>query len=182
MKKVIFFCLSLLAITAGAQAQTETLTLRAVKKGEEPKEVMDAIKQDFPAAVVSDLKILPAKLYGERWSIALDDKLDGGPVDRYQVNIKETGESYKAVYDKSGKLLSSKWTVNEAQLPSEVTASIATKYPDWTIIKDQEKIDYKAGAVKEAYRVEIQKDKMHRGLFVDNSGKIVKDIHLKHLK
>jgi len=47
-----------------AQMNSETLTLRPVKKGEEPKEVMNAIRKDFPKAIVSDLNFLPAKLYG----------------------------------------------------------------------------------------------------------------------
>lgn len=174
MKTIIFFCLSLLAITA-AQAQSETLTLKAVKKGEEPKEVMDAIKQDFPKAIVRNLNILPGKLYGERWSLSFDDKLDGVTPDFYLVNLREDNETYKAVYDKDGKLKSSRFIINQAQLPKEITSAIAAKYPDWTIIRDREKITYNEGIVKEAVHVEIQKDKMYRSLFLDSSGKLLKD-------
>jgi hypothetical protein len=181
MKKLIFFCLSLLVITA-AQAQTETLTLRAVKKGEEPKEVMDAIKQDFPNAIVRDLSMLPGKLYGERWSLSFDDRLDGALPDFYLVNLKEGSETYKAVYDKAGNIKSSKFIINQAQLPKEVTSTIAAKYPDWTIIRDREKITYNEGTVKDAIHVEIQKDKMYRSLFLDNNGKLLKDALLRRSK
>ena len=181
MKKIIFFCLSLLAITA-AQAQTETLTLKAVKKGEEPKEVMDAIKQDFPKAIVRDLNILPGKLYGEHWSLSLDDKLDGSSPDFYVVSLKEDNETYKAVYDNAGNIKSSKFVIKQAQLPKEITSAISAKYPDWTIVRDQEKITYNEGTVKDAIHVEIQKDNMYRSLFFDSSGKLLKDALLKRSK
>jgi hypothetical protein len=181
MKKIIFFCLSLLAITA-AQAQTETLTVKAVKKGEAPKEVMDAIKQDFPKAIVGDLNMLPSKLYGEQWSIVLDDQSDGPSFDVYQVSLKEAGETYKAVYDKDGNLKSSKTVINQAQLPTEVTSTIAAKYPDWTIIKDREKITYHGGTLREAIHVQIQKDKMYRSLFLDSDGNLLKDVILRRSK
>ena len=62
MKKLFFFFMCFMIGMVMAQAQSETLTVKAVKKGEEPKEVMDAIKQDFPKAIVGDLSVLPAKL------------------------------------------------------------------------------------------------------------------------
>jgi hypothetical protein len=181
MKKIIFFCLSLLVMTA-AQAQTETLTVKAVKKGKEPAEVMDAIKQDFPKAIVGDLNMLPGKLYGEQWSLSLDDRLDGALPDLYLVSLNEGTQTYKAVYDKDGKIKSSKFVINQAKLPKEITSAIATRYPDWTIIRDREKITYNEGVVKEAIRVEIQKDKMYRGLFFDSSGKLLKDVLLRRSK
>ena len=178
MKKIFFFCLVLLAGMTFAQAQiaSETLTIKAVKKGEEPKKVMDAVKKDFPKAIVTDLAILPAKLYGELWSVSLNDNLNGTTPDLYQVNLKETNEVYKAVYDKDGNIKSSKLVIKQAQLPKEVTSTIAIKYPDWTIIKDLEKITNKEGKVKEVYHVGIQKDKKHRSLFLDTGGKLIKDV------
>lgn len=184
MKKSILFSLFLLAGIAGANAQieSETITVKAVKKGEEPKAVMDAIKQDFPKTIIADLNILPGKLYGEQWSISVDDKLHGASPDNYLVTLKEKNETFRAVYDKTGQLRSSKHIIEQTQLPGEVTSAIAAKYPDWTIVKDSEKITYKEGKTKEAYKVEIQKDKTRRNLFLSNSGSIVKDIALRHAK
>lgn len=165
-----------------AQVKTETLTLKPVKKGEEPKEVMDGIKQDFPKAIVGDLSMLPAKLYGEQWSASLQNNLDGTTPDFYHVSMKEGNEHYKAVYNKSGKLISSKTVVKNTQLPKEITATIAKKYPDWTIVFDSEKITYKRGKIKEATSVEIQKEKMYRLLFMDSGGTLIKDVLLKSSK
>jgi hypothetical protein len=161
--------------SAMAQLGYETLTVKAVKKGEEPKAVMDAIKQDFPKAIVGDLSFLPAKLYGEQWSIDLKEDLDRSNPDLYLVSLKEANDSYKAVYDKSGKVLSSKTTIKQTQLPTEVTKAISAKYPDWKIVNDREKITYKKNYLKEVYHVQIQENNMNRSLFLDNSGKLIKD-------
>ncbi len=178
MKTIFFSCLFLLAGIAFAQAQiaSETLTIKPVKKGEEPKEVMEAIKQDFPKAIVQNLSILPAKLYGEYWSVYRDDNLSGKTPAFYVVYLKETNELYRALYDKHGNIKSSKFIIKQAQLPKEVTSTVAKKYPDWKIINDLEKITSKDGKTKEVYHVGIEKNKMHRSLFLDNSGKLIKDV------
>lgn len=175
MKKLIFTFVCIIAGLAMAQAQTETLTLKAVKKGEEPAAVMNAIKHDFPKAIVDDLRLLPAKLYGEQWSVNLQGDLGGNAPDSYLVNMKIGNENYKAVYDKAGKLISSKTIIKEAALPSEITKTISSKYPSWKIENDRERISYKKGSLKEAYHVQIHQSNRHRSLFFDGTGKILKD-------
>ncbi|MBL0742721.1 hypothetical protein [Chryseolinea lacunae] len=175
---LIFACMAA-GLAAQAQSNTETFLLTRVKKGEEPTAVMTAIKQDFPKAIVGDLNILPAKLYGERWSVNLDDHLNGATPDFYMVNMKEAGEQYKAVYDKNGNLVSSKTVLKKADLPEEVSAAIHQKYPDWSIVNDREKITTHQGAVREVFHVEIHKNKQHRNLFVNPDGTMAKDA-LRH--
>jgi hypothetical protein len=184
MKKITMFCLGLLVISSASHAQieSETLTVKAVKKGAEPKEVMDAVKKDFPVAIVSNLSMLPGKLYGERWSVVMDDKLDGNPPDMYLVTLKEGNDHYKAVYDKAGKIKSSKIVIKQTQLPKDVLNTIQNKYSDWTIVKDLEKITYKDGLTREAFHVEIQKDKMYRHLFLSADGTLIKDVLERHSK
>lgn len=182
MKKLTLFLVCAVAgVVAYAQSSTETFTAKAVKKGEEPQAVMDAVKKDFPKAIVGDLNVISPKLYGEQWSINFDDKTNGSAPEYYHVMLKEGNAQYAAYYNKAGKLISSKTYLNNEQLPTEITSAITSKYPDWTIIKDSEKMTYKEGSMKEAYRVVIQKDKMHRSLLMDGNGKIVKDKSLKHL-
>lgn len=162
--------------------QSETLELTAVKKGEEPKAVMDAVNKDFPKAIVKDIVVLPSKLYGEQWSVSDANNLDGSSVLYYQVSVTETNETSKAVYNKSGKLLSSKVIIKETQLPSQISSAITKKYAGWKIVNDREKITYKNEKLKEVYKVEIEKDKMYRSLFIDAAGTIHKDVLLKHSK
>jgi hypothetical protein len=175
MKNLIVCCLCLAAGSVMAQVNSETLTLKAVKKGEEPEQVMKAIQEHFPKAVVSDLSFLPAKLYGEQWSVNLEDDSNGTPADLYQVSGKEGNERFKAVFDASGKEISSMRIINQAQLPTEVASAIAERYPSWKVVDDQEKVTYQHGRLKEAYHVRIQENKTTRSLLIDNDGKIVKD-------
>ena len=164
----------LMAGIAMAQAQSETLTLKAVKKGQEPKEVMDGIKQDFPQAIVGDLNFLPSLMYGEHWSADLKNDLNGAAIDYYQVSLKEKNESFTAAYDKTGKLLSSKTMIKNGKLPAQITSAINSKYPSWKVTGDSEKIIYKNGVLKESYRVQINEAKMYRSLFFDGIGKLLK--------
>lgn len=179
MKKLILILLCALTGTVVAQAQNETLVLKPVKKGEEPQAVMAAIKKDFPKAIVGDLGFLPAKLYGEEWSADFKDNLNGAP-DLYRVNLKEGNETYSAVYDRAGNVISSITIIKKAELPKEVTKAIATKYPGWKIVNDLEKIAYKKGTAKEAFHVQIQESKMNRHLLLSGSGKFLKDKLINH--
>lgn len=183
MKKLtLFLVCAVVGGAAYAQNQTEMFTAKAVKKGEEPQAVVDAINQDFPKAIVGDLNVIPAKLYGEKWAVNFDDRSNGTPAEYYHVSLKEGKSQYSAYYNKDGKLISSKTYLSNAQLPSEVTSAINSKYADWTIVKDSEKMAYRDGKVKEAYHVEIQRDKKHRNLLIDNSGKVLKDTPQGHSK
>ena len=175
MKKLILLCFCLSAGQTFAQGQTKILTLRAVKKGEAPQAVMDAIKQNFPKAIVGDLSILPAKLYGEFWSVDFQDNSRGTAPGFYLVKLKDLKEHFKAVYDQDGKLLSSKTVILEAQLPKKVIATITNKYPGWAIINKLEKItSEESSSVKEVYHVEVQRGKLYKTLFLDKKGNLIK--------
>ena len=87
---------------------------------------------------------------------------------------------FRAAYDKSGKMLSSKTIIEKAKLPIEVTNAVSTKYPLWKIVNDREKITYTKGSLKEVYHVEINQDKMYRNLFIDNTGQVIKDEQRRH--
>lgn len=179
MKKLILVILFALSGMVMVHAQSETLILKPVKKGEEPKAVMDAIKKDFPKAIVGDLTFLPAKLYGEQWSADFESNMNSAP-DLYRVKLKEGTATYNAIYDKSGNVISSMTIIKMAQLPKEITKGIATKYPGWKIVNDVEKITYRKGAAKEAFRVQIQENKLHRSLLLNGSGNILKDKLMNH--
>jgi hypothetical protein len=102
--KTTFACMLCLCLTVGAWAQsTETVTITPVKKGEEPQAVMNAIRNDFPQAIVTELGFLPTVLYGEQWNVRTDGAVaKNADTQYYQVNIREGQDSYKALYDKAG--------------------------------------------------------------------------------
>lgn len=174
MKKLILLFVYLIAGHVITHGQTKILNLKAVRKGEEPKEVMDAIQQHFPKAIVEDLRILPAKLYGEHWLVDIEDYSKGTTPEFFLVNLKDKNEHFKAVYDPSGKLLSSKTTILESKLPVKVTSAIASQYPGWMIVNTIEKITTKESIFKEAYHVEIQKGQLFKTLFFDNNGNTIR--------
>ncbi len=174
MRKLLLLCTFQIAGHMLAHGQTKILNLKAVRKGEEPKEVMTAIDHNFPKAIVEDLQILPAKLYGEHWLVDIEDNSRGTIPEFYLVNLKDAKEHFKAVYDPSGKLLSSKITIIETQLPSKVTSAIAQQYPGWIIINSLEKIITHESRVKEVYHVELQKGQKFKTLFFDNNGTTIK--------
>ena len=174
MKKLVLLCTYLMAANMLAYCQTKILNLKAVRKGEEPKEVMKAIQRNFPKALVEDLQILPAKLYGEHWRVDFQDDSKSTSPEYYLVNLKDEKEHFKAVYDSSGKLLSSKTTIIESKLPMKVTSAIASRYPGWVIVNTIEKITTEENSIKEVYHVEVQKDQLFKTLFFDKNGNIVK--------
>ncbi len=109
MKKSII-ALWLLCLAPGVMAQQqEKLTLTKVKKGDEPKAVVDAVNKDFPGALTRELSFLPPKLYGEEWFVDLtSDQLDHADFYQVHVKVKQDNADYTAVYDGNGKLLSSR--------------------------------------------------------------------------
>ena len=186
MKTTFVFMLGLcLAIGACAQS-TETVTITPVKKGEEPKAVMNAIRNDFPQAIVTELGFLPTVLYGEQWNVRTDGVAAAKNADTqfYQVNIREGSDNYKALYDKDGNLHFSKRIIKHAELPQAVIDAVAAAHPDYKIINDREKITSDAdGKLNIVYHVTIQK-KEHgilRGMFIDPTGKVIREIHPRKL-
>jgi hypothetical protein len=186
MKTTFVFMLGLcLAIGAWAQS-TETVTITPVKKGEEPQAVMNAIRNDFPQAIVTELGFLPTVLYGEQWNVRTDGVAAAKNADTqfYQVNIREGSDNYKALYDKDGNLHFSKRIIKHAELPQAVIDAVAAAHPDYKIINDREKITSDAdGKLNIVYHVTIQK-KEHgilRGMFIDPTGKVIREIHPRKL-
>lgn len=172
MKKI--FVVLWLGYALGAAAQEETVTIRKVKKGEEPQVVMDAIKSDFPKAVEKSMAFLPGKLYGNEWNVTTEgERLD--ELNFYQVEIKDGNTIYTAVYDRNGKLLSSKQIVDPAKMPPMVQATVK-KFAGWHVDNTSEEIKYNGKVVTQVYRVKLQKGQKgveHKIVFIDPAGNIV---------
>ncbi len=170
MKKLTLI-IGLLCLTIGVIAQQEQLTVTKVKHGEEPKVVMSAIKNDFPNAVSKNFSFLPAKLYGKEWNVQLEgDALENATY--YLVGIKAGKTEYTAVYDKDGKLMSSKQVIENAKLPRPVNETIK-KFEGWHIDAATELIKYNgAKTITDIYKIKIQKGAEHRVIFLDPEGHI----------
>lgn len=170
MKKSVLIII-LLCLAMGAIAQQEQLTITKVKHGEEPKAVMNAIKSDFPNSVSRNFAFLPAKLYGKEWNVQLEgDAMESATY--YQALIKSGKTEYTAVYDKDGKLMSSKYVIENAKLPKPVNETIK-KFEGWHIDAATELIKYNgAKTITDTYKIKIQKGIEHRVIFLDPEGHI----------
>jgi hypothetical protein len=158
-------------------AQMVTADLVPIKKGEEPKAVLNTLKKDFPQATPSEFNFISSLLYGQKWS----EMVSGDVPDNMQlveVKVKEKKGNYEILFDKNGKVLKIKDFVKNADLPLAITKDIKQMYPAYKLVNDSEKIragkDEKAYAV---YRVEIQNPAkgQKRNLFFDNSGKLLRE-------
>ena len=169
--KTKFLTLWLVCWALGAMAQEEILAITPVKKGDEPKVVMDAIKTDFPNGISKDLAFLPAKLYGKEWNAQLAGNNDED-IQFYQVLIAEKDVQYTAVYNKDGKQLSSKEMIKTSRLPSSVIATVK-KFSDWKMIESHEVIKTKGSKARVYYKVKLQKGVEHKSVFIDPQGNIL---------
>ncbi|MFM7327209.1 MAG: hypothetical protein ACKO3B_00605, partial [Bacteroidota bacterium] len=79
--------------------------------------------------------------------------------------------TFTGVYDKNGKLLSSKQMMDYASLPKPVHDAVK-QYADWHVDHAHEYIKYNARKSTDVYRVKIQKGGSHKFLFIDPTGKI----------
>jgi hypothetical protein len=175
MKKLIL-ALWLGCWALGVAAQVETLKIAKVKKGEEPKAVMDAIKNDFPKFIAKDLSFLPPKLYGEEWNISTEGNADNSSINFYQITLKEEkGDYYTAIYDKNGKLLSSKQEIDNSKLPKEVSETISKFIATgWHVDRTHDIIKYTGGnKISDTYKVKLEKGIEHKILFLDLKGNII---------
>ena len=171
--KTLFIMLGLSCLTLVITAQE--LKITKVKKGEEPKTVMNAIDRDFPKSISEDLSFLPSKLYGSEWNVDLQGDLSS-EVNFYQVKIKQGNTSYTAVYDREGILMSSMQIIESVNL-SHAAKETLKKFNGWHIDKTSEIIQYKKRGEKQTmsdtYRVKLQKDAEHKIVFLDLAGNIV---------
>jgi hypothetical protein len=162
----------LICLALGASAQQKTLAIEKVKKGEEPKAVIDAVNKEFPQSITKDLSFLPAELYGQEWNVNVTgDEFEKSVL--YQVQIKHGNTDYTAVYDKDGKLLSSKQLIHRAKLPAEVMATIK-KFTGWHIDDTHELIKYNGNkTITDTYKVKLEKGVEHKIVFLDPKGNII---------
>ncbi|GAB3853854.1 hypothetical protein GCM10028822_23120 [Hymenobacter terrigena] len=174
---------SLSAAWAQEPTEAEAVTIIHVKKGEEPQKVMSALQKDFPGSIVKDVSTIPGTLYGQEWSIN-EEKPAAGQANAtyYQVNASSKGMAYTAVYDKNGNLLSSRKVLKNTALPIDAAKNVATQFPGWLIVGDQEKLTVHNQHDKVAYRVIIKKGQEEKKVFLDGDGHITRVVKKNRIR
>ncbi|HEX5171862.1 MAG TPA: hypothetical protein VFW11_21935 [Cyclobacteriaceae bacterium] len=180
MKKLILpIAMSLILGTGYAQ---ESVGLAPIKKGAEPKAVLNALKEEFPQATASEFNFISRELYGQKWSETEDGSQLNGSLKYLQVTVKDKNNDYQQViFDEHGKVINVKEFIKHADLPAEITKALKAKYPECKLLKDSERISTgKANKATAIYRLEIQTGPKgeKRNLFYDNGGKLLRDAHV----
>ncbi|MDJ1500323.1 hypothetical protein [Xanthocytophaga agilis] len=177
MKKLIFCILSLITLLSGLPSiaqNEEQVTLRVVKKNQEPKAVLDAIKKDFPTAISRSLSFLPEKDFGQQWTVESNKAISTVDINYYQVEVKTKDAIQTAVYDKSGNLLRIRKVIKNGKLPDQVRSTVS-KFDGWQMIGNEEQItDDKQYTI--FYKIRLKKGISRKTLFLDPTGQIKKDL------
>ncbi len=171
---------------AGVQAQNltekETVTIAHVRKGEEPQQVLETLKNDFSEAIVKDMTLLPSALHGKEWAITEQEILSPhADVNFYQVQASGKNVNLSAIYNKQGQLISYREHLKHAELPPFVKKTLDNQFPGYQIAKSQERIRVEAGKEKIAYKVALVSGKKHRIVFLDGQGKVTRTAKPLHI-
>ncbi|WP_041615919.1 hypothetical protein [Spirosoma linguale] len=176
--KTILFALVLFDLTSGvvlAQGPGDkVVTIARVKKGEEPQEVMTILKNDFPDAIVKDIAFLPKALNNREWAVKELDNSGSADVRFYDVQASSDNMKFEAVYDRTGKLLSFKETLNQATLPEPVMNTLNEQFSGWRVLGNQERLKINSKTTKIVYRVELAKAKTEKHVYLDDNGKVLR--------
>ena len=169
MKKLALIFLVAVQSVAGC-SQLNNLRFHKVKKREESVAVLNSVRAQFPDAEVSRLSFVPYEIYCEEWNVCFESVLLN-EIRLYKVRLKQGEKEFTNVYDKKGKIVSSRTIFYFNALPQEVRNSI-NNFKDWRPDHTHEYIQYNAKNKIEMYRVKLQKGAERKIIFIDPQGNI----------
>ncbi len=180
MKKLIF---STVMIGLSAQAFSQDVVYEErIKKEEIPAAVIESVTTDFPGYTMEEFTAVPIEYVDDyawvnRNARSIDD------YDTFEIDLDGKGTDITATYDRHGNLLNSAEHLKNAVPPVAVRDAVEKGYPGWTITKDVYNMQqFKAGKMKQHYRIEIMKDGKKMRINTDASGKILNTskMHKRH--
>lgn len=169
MKQLVILGMTLLAGTV-AFAQSEMVKI--IRKSDVPEVVVNTVEEDYPNADLVEWYSVPELIDFDNWKVATyrDAYFKDHKPDRYAVMLKTNDSKEILIYDKDGKLISSKETVVDGQLPITIKNELAKdKYKNWTVVGDKEKIRM-GDTDKEYYRVKLSKGNKTKYVYFDLVG------------
>jgi uncharacterized membrane protein YkoI len=122
---------------------------------EMPQAVLEAFQKAYPKA--KDVKYSEEK--------AMDGKM------AYEVEFKEAGKEFEAVYSAEGTLIETEQEIKTAELPDAIVQAIRKAHPQ-AMLKEAEKIMRPDGTVR-GYEVEIADGQKRLELELDAGGAIL---------
>ncbi|MEO5979787.1 MAG: hypothetical protein ABIS36_25200 [Chryseolinea sp.] len=155
-----------------AAGQHDKISIKSDEK-EVPVRVVKSFKKDFVKADNVDWNIITGAVVSEEYSVrGFSSGLARATF--YAVNFTEGEVKEAAIYDHYGKLVQSKWTIEEKALPDGVRRTVQTDFPGFAPTKSVEAVTGKERSVSH-YRVELKSGDLTKLVALDASGRILKE-------
>lgn len=172
MKKLMSLIL-LIGFVFGAYAQNDTYE-ELLESGSLPEIVLKKAGEEFSVYLPDkhpDARV--ARLEDKFITYNLDDKIDGE--NSYYVILRVEGAMLAASFSAKGKLMSVVERYKHAKLPEIIRASLAKKFPGWSMVTDKYSYVQKQGRItKKEYKVIMKKDKKIKRVVVNELGEIIR--------
>ncbi|NIG57518.1 hypothetical protein [Chitinophaga sp. Cy-1792] len=167
MKKVLFMCTLAFASIVGYSQTVENFNFRRVDKTTVPAVVVDAAERDYPDGSIQEYFAVPAQFTQEDWMISSDGSNNA---DYYSISIEKDGNTYYALYDKTGAKLASQVKMHDVPLPDKIVKAIGKKYKGYQIESDKYTQLVNESSRKSYYRVTIGNGTDQKKLFYNPDG------------
>ena len=155
-----------------------------LKKENVPTIVLESIDEDFPGLILEAIRAIPIVYVEDDVIINKNFNIDKD-YDTYEIDLRTNNRTIIAMYDKSGKLLSTVERAKSELLPIAVQMSIVKAYPGWIIFKDSYlMVHFKDHKTKERYKLTLQNGPKKVKVYMDKNGVILshKRTHLASKK
>lgn len=171
MKK-LFLIMALGVLGLTCSAQIEQVVLTPVKKGEAPQVLLDSIKKSFPNSISQTLSTITASSYGKAWNVYISPASAEITPLYYHVYLKGKNGNQTLIYDKDGNLLKVKQVIKNTEIPEPVKNTLNTKYTDWTLVGNEERITTAKEKSGVEYKVILKKGVLKKAVFIDPEGNV----------
>ncbi|MGO4291432.1 hypothetical protein [Chitinophaga sp. RAB17] len=174
MKKILVISVLIGASFTMFAQNVANLNLRRVDKKVVPVEVTGAAEREFRDGSITTYFAVPAQYTKEDWLVTSNGAKPGSNPDYYSVSVEKNGDTYYALYDKSGAKLASQVKVKDVPLPDNIVAAIKKTYPGYTIESDKYTRLVSETTRKSYFRVTVKKGNTVKKLFYNTDGSPVK--------
>ena len=166
MKLLLFICLFIAGFTIIAPAQIKTLpSITLLSRNYKYLKALDNNEVAQPVQMLEQ----QAAVYDVKESEFYQDDYD-----TYYVSFYLPMGYILAIYDSSGKLLSTAEKFKNLAVPSAVRTAVADRYPNWGISKNIYRVNYEdERGAKKVYKLILENGKKRLRVKVNETGEII---------
>ncbi|PSL43400.1 hypothetical protein CLV51_10889 [Chitinophaga niastensis] len=175
MKKILVTCALMGATLTMFSQNVANLNFRRVDKETVPVEVTGTAERDFPNGSITSYFAVPAEYTKEDWLVTSSGKTKSTDhPDYYSVSAEKNGDTYYALYSKTGKKIATQVKIKDVPLPDNIVKRIEKDYKGYTIESDKYTRLVSETSKKTYFRVTIAKGNTIKKLFFTPDGNPVK--------